>query len=395
MSLYAQRGVSAQKEEVHAAVKQLNQGLFPHAFCKVYPDYLGGDENFVNIMHADGAGTKSILAYLYWKETGDSSVWRGIAQDAIVMNLDDLLCVGIYDNIVFNSTIDRNKRLIPGEVLEQVINGSQQLFDQLKEFGVTIQYLGGETADVGDVVRTVAVNGTMTSRWPRHRIVSNEKIQAGDVIVGLASYGQASYETGYNSGIGSNGLTSARHDALSKFYAVNFKESYDNGLADEVVYIGKHRLTDFLNPPPATGIPQLSLTIGQLLLSPTRSFAPVMKGLLENHFDKIHGLIHCSGGGQTKCLKYLPGNFRVIKDNLFEAPPVFQLIQQNSGSSNREMFEVFNMGCRMEIFCDAADAPIMIEAAQAFNIEAQVTGRVEASEKKELVIRLKEEDIVY
>src|SRR5258708_10202093 len=244
MSLYAKRGVSAQKEEVHAAVKNLDQGLFPHAFCKVYPDFLGGDDDFVNIMHADGAGTKSILAYLYWKETGDISIWKGIAQDAIVMNLDDLLCVGIYDNIVFNSTIDRNKNLITGEVLEQVINGSQELFDQLKTFGVNIHYLGGETADVGDVVRTVAVNGTMTCRWQKDKIISNEKIKAGDVIVGLASYGQATYETEYNSGIGSNGLTSARHDVLNKFYADNFKESYNTGLDAAVVYIGKHRLTD-------------------------------------------------------------------------------------------------------------------------------------------------------
>ncbi|MFZ1306089.1 MAG: AIR synthase related protein, partial [Ferruginibacter sp.] len=244
MSLYNKRGVSAQKEEVHAAVKNLDQGLYPHAFCKVYPDFLGGDEAFVNIMHADGAGTKSILAYLYWKETGDISVWKGIAQDAIVMNLDDLLCVGIYDNIVFNSTIDRNKNLIPGEVLEQVINGSQELFNRLKSFGVNIHYLGGETADVGDVVRTVAVNGTMTSRWPKNKIISNEKIKAGDVIVGFASYGQSTYETVYNSGLGSNGLTSARHDVLSKFYAENFKESFDNNLADDVVYIGKQKLTD-------------------------------------------------------------------------------------------------------------------------------------------------------
>ena len=244
MSLYNKRGVSAQKEEVHAAVKNLDQGLYPHAFCKIYPDFLGGDDAFVNIMHADGAGTKSILAYLYWKETGDISVWKGIAQDAIVMNLDDLLCVGIYDNIVFNSTIDRNKNLIPGEVLEQVINGSQELFDQLKSFGVNIHYLGGETADVGDVVRTIAVNGTMTSRWPKNKIISNDKIKAGDVIVGFASYGQSTYETVYNSGIGSNGLTSARHDVLSKFYAENFKESFDNSLAEDVVYIGKHKLSD-------------------------------------------------------------------------------------------------------------------------------------------------------
>jgi len=393
MSLYNKRGVSAQKEEVHAAVKNLDQGLYPHAFCKVYPDFLGGDDAFVNIMHADGAGTKSILAYLYWKETGDMSAWKGIAQDAIVMNLDDLLCVGIYDNIVFNSTIDRNKNLIPGKVLEQVIDGSQELFDQLKSFGVNIHYLGGETADVGDVVRTIAVNGTMTSRWPKNKIISNEKIKAGDVIVGFASYGQSTYETAYNSGLGSNGLTSARHDVLSKFYAENFKESYNTGLADEVVYIGKHRLTD----PVEVNSQNLKVktTIGELILSPTRTYAPVMKGLLENHFDKIHGVIHCSGGGQTKCMKYLPGNFRIVKDNLFDAPEIFNIIQENSGSNNKEMYEVFNMGCRLEIYCDAADADTMIVAATGFGIAAQVIGRVEACEKKELVIKLKDEEIWY
>jgi len=392
MSLYSKRGVSAQKEEVHAAVKNLDQGLFPNAFCKVYPDFLGNDESFVNIMHADGAGTKSILAYLYWKETGDISTWKGIAQDAVVMNLDDLLCVGIYDNIVFNSTIDRNKNLITGEVLEQVITGTQELFDTLKTFGVNIHYLGGETADVGDVVRTVAVNGTMTCRWPKDKIISNDKIKAGDVIVGLASYGQSTYETEYNSGIGSNGLTSARHDVLSKFYAENFKESYNTGLDNEVVYIGKHKLTDSTT---LTSHDSRLTTIGKLILSPTRTYAPVLKQLLQNHFDKIHGLIHCSGGGQTKCMKYLPGNFKIIKDNLFEAPEIFNIIQQNSGSNNREMYEVFNMGCRLEIYCDAADADTMIAAATQFGIDAQIIGRVEANVKKELVIKLEGEEIVY
>ncbi len=391
MSLYSKRGVSAQKEEVHAATKNLDQGLFPNAFCKIYPDYLGNDDNWVNVMHADGAGTKSILAYLYWKETGDISVWKGIAQDAIVMNLDDLLCVGIYDNIVFNSTIDRNKHLIPGEVLSQIINGSQELFDTLKSFGVNIHYLGGETADVGDVVRTVAVNGTMTCRWPKDKIISNDKIRPGDVIVGLASYGQSNYETAYNSGIGSNGLTSARHDALSKFYAENFKESYDNNLPEEVVYIGKNKLSEPLNV--ENGQPPT--TIGQLLLSPTRTYAPVLKQLLENHFDKIHGLIHCSGGGQTKCMKYLPGDFKIVKDNLFAVPPVFQIIKDNSGSSWKEMYEVFNMGCRLEIYCNAEDAALMIETANSFGIEAQVIGRVEAFSKKELLIKANGEEIVY
>ena len=389
MSLYNQRGVSAQKEEVHEAVKNLDQGLFPHAFCKVYPDYLGGDADFVNVMHADGAGTKSIVAYLYWKETGDISVWKGIAQDAVVMNLDDLLCVGIYDNIVFNSTIDRNKILIPGNVLEQIITGTQELFDTLKTFGVNIHYLGGETADVGDVVRTVAVNGTMTCRWPKNKIISNDKIQAGDVIVGFASYGQSTYESEYNSGLGSNGLTSARHDVLSKFYAEHFKESYDSNLSEDVIYIGKNQLTDLVT------VQNEYLSIGKLILSPTRTYAPVLVGLLKDHFEKIHGLIHCSGGGQTKCMKYLPGNFKIIKDNLFEAPPVFDIIQQNSGSSLKEMYEVFNMGCRLEIYCTAAGAQTMIDAAKEFNIDAQIIGRVEASGKKELLIKAGGEEISY
>ncbi len=393
MSLYNKRGVSAQKEEVHAATKHLDQGLYPNAFCKIYPDYLGGDDDYVSVMHADGAGTKSILAYLYWKETGDISIWKGIAQDAIVMNLDDLLCVGVYDTIVFNSTIDRNKTIIPGEVLSQIINGSQQLFDELKNYGVNIHYLGGETADVGDVVRTIAVNGTMTCRFLKSKVISNDKIKAGDVIVGLASFGQASYEQQYNSGIGSNGLTSARHDVLSKFYADNYKESYNTSLPEEVVYIGTNKLSDSvsINEEGKT----FTTTIGKLILSPTRTYAPVVKQLLENHFDKIHGLIHCSGGGQTKCMKYLPENFRVVKDNLFEAPEIFKIIQQSSGSNNKEMYEVFNMGCRLEIYCSAEDAEIMIATAQSFNIAAQVIGRVEPNDKKELIIQLKGEEIVY
>lgn len=389
MSLYSKRGVSAQKEEVHAAVQQLDQGLYPNAFCKIYPDYLGGDENFANVMHADGAGTKSILAYLYWKETGDIKVWKGIAQDAVVMNLDDLLCVGIYDNIVFNSTIDRNKKLIPGNVLQQIINGTQHLFDELKTYGVNIHYLGGETADVGDVVRTVAVNGTMSCRWPKNKLITNDKIQAGDVIIGFASYGQATYETEYNSGIGSNGLTSARHDVLNKFYAENFKESFDNNLEDAVVYIGKYKLTDEVR------VGNEQLAVGKLLLSPTRTYAPVLMQLLQNNFDKIHGLIHCSGGGQTKCMKYLPANFKIIKDNLFSPPPIFNIIQQNSGSTNKEMYEVFNMGCRLEIYSKPEDAQTMIDAAKSFNIDAQVIGRVEECDKKELIIKLAEEGLRY
>ena len=393
MSLYSKRGVSAQKEEVHAATKHLDQGLYPNAFCKIYPDYLGGDDDYVSVMHADGAGTKSILAYLYWKETGDITVWKGIAQDAIVMNLDDLLCVGIYDNIVFNSTIDRNKTIIPGEVLSQIINGSQQLFDELKTFGVNIHYLGGETADVGDVVRTAAVNGTMTCRWPKRKIISNDKIQAGDVIVGLASYGQSTYEREYNSGIGSNGLTSARHDVLSKFYAENFKESYNTSLDEDVVYIGKNKLSDAITF--TVDDSPFTTTVGKLILSPTRTYAPVLKQLLQDHFDKIHGLIHCSGGGQTKCMKYLPGNFKIIKDNLFEAPEIFRIIKESSGSSNKEMYEVFNMGCRLEIYCSPENAGTMIAVAKSFNIDAQVIGRVEANDKKELVIKLKDEDLLY
>jgi phosphoribosylformylglycinamidine cyclo-ligase len=378
MSLYSKRGVSAQKEEVHAAVKNLDQGIFPNAFCKIYPDFLGGDENFVNVMHADGAGTKSILAYLYWKETGDVSVWKGIAQDAVVMNLDDLLCVGIYDNIIFNSTIDRNKNLIPGEVLEQVINGTQEFFDLMKTFGVNIHYLGGETADVGDVVRTIAVNGTMTARWPKSKIISNEKIKAGNVIVGLASFGKASYEKSYNSGIGSNGLTSARHDILDKYYAENYKESFDNSLSDEVVYIGKSRISEDAG-----------------LLSPTRTFAPLIKKLLEHNFDKIYGLIHCSGGGQTKCLKYIPENVRVIKDNLFAPPEIFGKIQEASKADNREMYQVFNMGCRMEIYTEEDFAEKVCSLASELNIDAQVIGKVEASEKKELVIEVDGERLVF
>lgn len=385
MSLYSKRGVSAQKEDVHEAVRNLNQGLFPFAFCKIYEDSLAGDSNYINVMHADGAGTKSILAYLYWKETGDLSVWKGIAQDAVVMNLDDLLCVGIYDNIVFNSTIDRNKNLIPGEVLQQIINGTQEVFDMLKSFGITINYLGGETADVGDVVRTIAVNGTMTSRWEKRKIISNEKINDGDVIVGLASYGKANYETQYNSGIGSNGLTSARHDVLHKKYASVYKESFDNNLPEDIIYAGKHELTE----------KYADTTIGQMLLSPTRTYAPVLKLLLQNYFDIIHGLIHCSGGGQTKCLKYLHSPFRIIKDNLFAPPPIFKIIQQNSGSSLKEMYEVFNMGCRMELYCNRNNAATIIDIANSFGIDAQIIGRVEAADKKQLIITVNETELIY
>ncbi len=389
MSLYSQRGVSAQKEEVHAAIGKLDQGLYPYAFCKVYPDHLGGDADWVNIMHADGAGTKSILAYLYWKETGDINVWKGIAQDAVVMNLDDLLCIGIHDNIIFSSTIDRNKSRIPGEVLKAVIDGTQELFDRLSAAGVHIRYLGGETADVGDVVRTIAVNGTMTARWPQKRLVTNERIAAGDVIVGLASYGKALYEDFWNSGIASNGLTSARHDLLHKHYAKEFPETYESSLSDKVVYIGPYRLQDHLTD----GHDQY--TAGQLLLSPTRTFAPVLKEILESHFDAVHGLIHCSGGGQTKCMKYLPSDLRIVKDNLFAPPLVFRLIQQASGADDREMYQVFNMGTRMEIYTTESHAADLIKISAKWGVEARVIGRVEHSDKKELVIRSASGDILY
>jgi len=389
MSLYSQRGVSAQKEEVHKATEKLDKGLYPYAFCKIYPDYLGNDERWVNLMHADGAGTKSILAYLYWKETGDISVWKGIAQDAVAMNLDDLLCVGIYDNILFSSTIDRNKKLIPGEVLENIINGTQEFFDAMKKSGVNIQYLGGETADVGDVVRTIAVNGTMAVRWPKEKLITNKKIKHGDVIIGLASSGQSTYEKEYNSGIASNGLTSARHDVLHKTYGARFHESYDTSLDEKVVYIGPHNMTDKLT------FGSHQLTVGKLLLSPTRTYAPVMKVLLEEHFDKIHGLIHCSGGGQTKCMKYLHDDFRIIKNNLFEPPVIFQLIQQSSGADNREMYQVFNMGHRIEVFTTEKEADSIIAVSKQFGIDAKIVGRIETANKKELVLKLKNEEIIY
>ena len=388
MSLYAQRGVSAQKEEVHAAIGKLDQGLYPDAFCKVYPDFLCGDPDWINIMHADGAGTKSILAYLYWKETGDVSVWKGIAQDAVAMNLDDLLCVGITDNILFSSTIDRNKLLIPGAVLEQIINGTQEFFNQLAEYGVRIHYLGGETADVGDVVRTIAVNGTMTARWPKSKLVTNEKIAEGNVIVGFASFGQANYETEYNSGLGSNGLTSARHDVLGKQYK-NYPESFEPKLNDAVVYLGKNSMTDTIE------IDGKPTNVGKLLLSPTRTYAPLMKQLLDKHFDQITGLIHCSGGGQTKCMKYLPKPLRIIKDNLFAPAPIFQLIQETSGADDREMYQVFNMGHRLEVFTDAATAPKLIAEGAKLGIEARIVGRVEAAEKKELVLKTAKGELVY
>ena len=382
MSLYAQRGVSAQKEEVHAAIQNLDQGLYPNAFCKLYTDFLGGQADFINIMHADGAGTKSILAYIYWKETGDASVWKGIAQDAIAMNLDDLLCVGIYDQILFSSTIDRNKLVINGEVLSVVINGTQDFFNTLKTYGVNIELLGGETADVGDVVRTIAVNGTMTARWPKSKLITNDLIAPGQVIVGFSSAGMATYETEYNSGLGSNGLTSARHDVLSKEYATKYPETFEPLLPNEVVYIGKNKMTDMLTIPHYGEV-----SIGKLLLSPTRTYAPLVKAILSSHFDAVKGMIHCSGGGQTKCMKYLPGPMKIVKDQLMDTPPIFKLIQENSKANAREMYQVFNMGHRLEIFTDEATAPVLIEIAKGFNIDAQVIGRVETSNHKELVLQ--------
>jgi phosphoribosylformylglycinamidine cyclo-ligase len=389
MSLYDKRGVSAQKEEVHAATSHLDKGLFPRSFCKVYSDVLGDDENWVNVMHADGAGTKSILAYLYWKETGDLSVWKGIAQDAIVMNLDDLLCIGVYDRLAFSSTIDRNKRLIPSEVLKTLIDGHQEFFDKMNSHGIRITFMGGETADVGDAVRTIAVNGTMTARWPMKRLITNDRIKAGAVIVGLAGFGQATYEDRYNSGIGSNGLTSARHDMLQKTYGARYHESYDTALDEKVVYIGRHELTDSIKDG------SNEYEIGKLLLSATRTFAPVIKAILDTHYDSILGMVHCSGGGQTKCLKYLPGNVRVIKDNLFEPPVIFKLIQESSGSDDKEMYQVFNMGTRMELYTDEKAAEGIIRIASEFNIGARVIGRVEESATTELLIKTGERQISY
>ncbi len=389
MSLYSQRGVSAQKEEVHQATRGLDPGLYPNAFCKIYPDYLCNDDSWVNIMHADGAGTKSILAYLYWRETGDLSIWKGIAQDAIVMNLDDLLCVGVTSPLLFSSTIDRNKRLIPGEVLEAIIEGTRSFFESMRPYGIDIHYLGGETADVGDLVRTITVNGTMTARWPKAKLITNQKIAPGNVIVGLAGFGKTAYETSYNSGLASNGLTSARHDSLQKTYGARFPESYDNGLDESVVYIGPHQLSDTIM---VEGEP---VSVGQLLLSPTRTFAPVLAAIISEHFDAIHGLVHCSGGGQTKCLKYLPGPMKLIKDNLFTPPPVFELIQKASGADDREMYQVFNMGTRMEIYTTEAKANRLIELARSFGVAAQVIGRVEDAPASSLEITTSKQQLLF
>ncbi len=377
MNRYNQRGVSAQKEDVHLAVAKLDKGLYPEAFCKIYPDFWGNDEQYCNLMHADGAGTKSILAYMYWKETGDMSVWQGIAIDSIVMNIDDMLCVGATGPFTYSSTIGRNKGLIPGEVISALINGTQAYFDRLKEYGVDVHLMGGETADVGDVVRTVIVDGTMACRMRRDKLVTTNKMKPGDVIVSLASYGQATYEDAYNSGMGSNGLTSARHEMLHNSYATKFPESIDPNLPPEVVYNGKYALTDMT----ATG-----LDVGKLLLSPTRTYAPVMLKILNDHFDQIHGIIHCSGGGQSKCIHYLPDTFKIIKNNLLPAPPLFEMIQEAAGTNWREMYLVFNMGQRLEVFTDKDTAQQIIAIAKGFNIDAQISGFVEMSDKKEVVI---------
>ncbi|MEZ4772345.1 MAG: AIR synthase-related protein [Bacteroidia bacterium] len=374
---YARRGVSSAKEDVHFAIRHLNKGLYPNAFCKVIPDMAGNDPEWCNIMHADGAGTKSSLAYLYWKETGDMSVWRGIAQDAIVMNLDDMLCAGATNHFLFSNTIGRNKFVIPGEVLSEVIAGMEECFDMLRNYGIEVENTGGETADVGDLVKTLVHDATAFCRLPRKEVVSNEQIQAGDVIVGLASFGKAVYEKEYNSGIGSNGLTNARHDVLKKEYAARYPESYDAAVPADLVYSGKYLLTDTVEDAP--------LPVGKLLLSPTRTYLPVMKEVLEKHRESVHGLIHCTGGGQTKCMKFVEG-LHIIKDNLFPLPPVFRIIQESSGASLKEMYQVLNMGHRLEIYTDKKTAAAIIEIAATYGIEGQIIGRCEAAETNRLTV---------
>ena len=374
---YMQRGVSASKEDVHAAIKNVDKGLYPKAFCKIIPDILGGDPEYCNIMHADGAGTKSSLAYLYWRETGDLSVWKGIAQDALIMNIDDLLCVGAVDGILVSSTIGRNKHLIPGEVIAAIINGTEELLAGLREQGIGVYATGGETADVGDLVRTIIVDSTVTCRMRRSDVIDNARIRPGDVIVGLASYGQASYEREYNGGMGSNGLTSARHDVLTHALAARYPESYDAATPDELVYSGTRELTE-----PIAGTP---LDAGRLILSPTRTYAPIIRQVLDELRPRIHGMVHCSGGAQTKVLHFVD-KVHVIKDNLFPTPPLFELIQKESGTPWQEMYKVFNMGHRMELYVAPEDAARIIEISQSFGVEAQIIGRVEAAERKQLTI---------
>ncbi|GLB50629.1 AIR synthase related protein [Neptunitalea lumnitzerae] len=375
---YSQRGVSASKEDVHNAIKKVDKGLFPKAFCKIVPDHLTNDDDYCLIMHADGAGTKSSLAYMYWKETGDISVWKGIAQDALIMNIDDLLCVGAVDNIMLSSTIGRNKNLIPGEVISAIINGTEELIAELEKFGVKIYSTGGETADVGDLVRTIIVDSTVTARMKRSDVVDNANIKAGDVIVALESFGQASYETEYNGGMGSNGLTSARHDVFSKYLAETYPESFDAAVPEELVYSGNVKLTDAVADAP--------LDAGKLVLSPTRTYAPIIKKILSKYTpNEIHGMVHCSGGAQTKILHFVD-SLHIIKDNLFEVPPLFKLIQEQSKTDWKEMYQVFNCGHRMELYVDASLANDIIEISESFNVRAKVVGRVEASETKRLTI---------
>lgn len=374
---YNLRGVSASKEDVHNAIKNIDKGIFPKAFCKIIPDILGGDPEYCNIMHADGAGTKSSLAYMYWKETGDLGVWRGIAQDALIMNIDDLLCVGATDNILVSSTIGRNKLLVPGEVISAIINGTEELLAELRDLGVNAYSTGGETADVGDLVRTIIVDSTVTCRMKRKDVISNGNIRPGDVIVGLSSYGQASYEKSYNGGMGSNGLTSARHDVFGKYLATKYPESYDNAVPDELVYSGTLKLTD--------KIAELGIDAGKLVLSPTRTYAPVIKKLLDEMRSQIHGMVHCSGGAQTKIMHFVE-KMKVVKDNLFPVPPLFNIIQEQSGTDWHEMYKVFNMGHRMEIYVDSSNAQKVIEISHSFGIDAQIVGYTEASDRNELII---------
>lgn len=375
---YALRGVSAEKEDVHNAIKNIDKGLFPKAFCKIIPDHLTGDEQYCLIMHADGAGTKSSLAYMYWKETGDISVWKGIAQDALIMNIDDLLCVGATDNILLSSTIGRNKNLVPGEVISAIINGTEELINELKAFGVTIHSTGGETADVGDLVRTIIVDSTVTARMRRSDVIDNANIKAGDVIVGLESFGQATYEKGYNGGMGSNGLTSARHDVFDHSLASKYPESYDSSVPEELVYSGKVQLTDKVENSP--------IDAGKLVLSPTRTYAPIIKAILSKYnANQIHGMIHCSGGAQTKILHFID-QLHIIKDNLFPVPPLFKLIQEQSKTDWREMYQVFNCGHRMELYVSPEVAQDIIAISESFNVKAQIVGKVEASDLKELTI---------
>ena len=383
---YMQRGVSASKEDVHKAIANLDKGLFPQAFCKISPDILGGDAEYCNIMHADGAGTKSSLAYLYWKETGDISVWRGIAQDAVVMNTDDLICVGATDQMLLSSTIGRNKNLIPGEVIAEIINGTEEVLQMLRDNGLGIYSTGGETADVGDLVRTIIVDSTVIGRMKRADVVSNEHIQAGDVIVGLASDGQATYEKTYNGGMGSNGLTSARHDVLGHYLAAKYPESFDPSVPTDLVYSGSKKLTD-----PVAGTP---LNVGQLVLSPTRTYAPVIKAILNALRGQIHGMVHCSGCAQTKVMHFVK-DVHVIKDNLFPIPPLFDMIQKESGTSFKEMYQVFNMGHRMEIYLNPKHAEEVIQIAQSFGIPAQIVGYVEGHAGKKLTIRNQGEEYIY